>query len=96
MNKLEKIVLIDGTFLCNDAKDILTSVLTTKINFHQLKNFSSQERFGKDDKIAQNRVSELKKEMMKLQNVLQEAQEKNKKLVVSAEIKIALTDDSDD
>lgn len=93
MNKIEKIVLIDGVFIHKDAKDILTSVLSTKINFHRLKNFSSQERLGKDDEVAQNRIFEIKKEMKKLEKILCEAHEKNKKLIVSADINITLIDD---
>ncbi|MGA0559718.1 hypothetical protein ACO2Q8_23860 [Larkinella sp. VNQ87] len=95
MNETEKIVLIDGTFLCKEAKEILTSVLTTKINFHQMKNFSSHELFGKDDVIAKKRIPALKKEMQKVQSILQKAEEKNKHLIISSEIKIALTDNLD-
>ena len=58
-----------------------------------MKNWSSQERFGKDDEIAQKRIPALKNEMKKIEGILSEAKAKNKKLVVSSDIKISLLED---
>lgn len=93
MNKTEKLILIEGKFLHEEAKDVLVNIFSAKINFHQLKNFSSQERFGKDDEIAQKKIPALIKEQEKLLDILSEAKAKNKKLVVSSEIHISLSDD---
>ena len=49
MNKIEKLNLIEGNFSGEEAKEILMNVFLAKIHYHELKNFSSQERFGKDD-----------------------------------------------
>jgi hypothetical protein len=65
-------------------------MISSKINFHNIKNWSSQERFGKDDEIAQKRIPVLKKEMEKLQAILSEAKTNNKRLIVSSEINIKL------
>jgi hypothetical protein len=93
MNKIEKLTLIEGEFTFNEAKEILTTMFSSKINFHNLQNWSSQERFGKEDEIAQKRIPTLRNEMIKLEEILSEAKAKNKKLVVSSEIKISLLED---
>ena len=33
MNKIKKLKLIEGDFSCNEAKEILTSMFNSKINF---------------------------------------------------------------
>lgn len=93
MNKIEKLVLLEGNFSHDDAKEILSNIFSSKINFHNVKNWSSQERFGKDDIIAQKRIPALKSEMKKLEHILLEAKTKRKKLVISSEIKISLQEE---
>lgn len=93
MNRTEKLKLIDGTFSEADAKDILTNIFLAKINFHKLKNFSSQVRFGKDDGIAQKRIPELNEAMIKLEELLAVAKETNKKLIINSEINISISND---
>jgi hypothetical protein len=92
MNKTEKLTLIEGVFLHDEAKDILMNIFSAKINFHQVKNFSSQERFGKDDETARKRIPALRDEIEKLQEILLEAKLNNKKLEVRSEINISFTD----
>lgn len=67
-------------------------MFSSKINFHTVKNWSTQERYGKDDEIAQIRIPALKMEMEKLQAILLEAKTHNKKLVITSEINIKLED----
>ena len=93
MKKQHSLKLIEGKFLATEAKEILTNIYTAKINFHQMKNFSSMERFGKEDKIAVKKIPALKKELGKLQKILVAAKEKNKKLIITSEINILLADD---
>ena len=93
MSKTEKLTFIEGTFSNEDAKDILLNIFSAKINFHQLKNFSSQERFGKNDEIAKERIFALTKELEKVEKILQDAKLKNKKLKVSSQIVVSLQDD---
>lgn len=93
MNKIEKLTLIEGEFYFDEAKEILMSMFSSKINFHNIQNWSSQERYGKDNEIAQKRIPELKNEMKKLEEILSEAKAKNKKLVVGSEIIISLLED---
>jgi len=93
MSKIKKLTLIKGNFTNEEAKEILMNLISSKISFHQLKNFSSQELFGKEDKIASKRIPALKKELEKLKKIILQAKSKNKKLLVSSEINISLIDD---
>jgi hypothetical protein len=93
MKNTENLVLIDGIFSHGEAKEILLNIFSSKINFHNIKNWSSHERFGKDDEIAQKRIPVLKSEMQKLQEILLVAKVNNKKLVVHSEVNITLSDD---
>lgn len=93
MKNTETLTIIDGNFTSDEAKEILSKLITSKINFHATKNWSSQERFGKQDEVAQHRIPALKKELEKLHTILSEAEKSNKRLVVSSEINIMLVDE---
>ena len=84
--------LIDGHFNYEEAREILFDIFNSKINFHSKKNWSSRERFGKDDEIAQKRIPDIRKEMEKLETILLEAKAYNKKLLVSSTITISLVE----
>jgi len=92
MNKVEKLTLIEGEFSDEEAKEILTNIFSSKINFHNIKNWSSNERFGMNDEIAQKRVPELRKEMVKLQEILSDAKAKKRRIIITSEINITLLD----
>jgi hypothetical protein len=92
MNKIEKLKLIEGEFSFNEAREILTSMFNSKINFHNIQNWSSQERYGKDDETAQKKIPLLKNEIEKLEEIILEAKANNKKLVINSEINILIKD----
>jgi cell fate (sporulation/competence/biofilm development) regulator YlbF (YheA/YmcA/DUF963 family) len=92
MNKSEKLTLIEGTFSDEEAKEILRNVFSTKINFHEVKNFSSIERFGHNDETAQKRIPALKREVEKLTKILAEAKANNKRIEIRSEIQISFSD----
>ena len=60
MKKTEKIELIKGTFTPREAQEILLTLLNGKINFHNMKDFSSRERYGRPDEDSQLRLKHLK------------------------------------
>lgn len=91
MNKIEKLTLIEGTFSDEEAKEILMNIFSTKINFHEVKNFSSIERFGEVDATAQKRIPDLKREVEKLTKILAEARATNKQITINSEINISLS-----
>ena len=93
MDNTATLTLIEGTFTNNEAKEILSNIFLTKINFHKTRNFSSVERFGKEDEISQSRIPALKTELEKLHEFLAEAKADNKKLVITSAINISFAND---
>jgi hypothetical protein len=93
MNNNENLKLIQGQFSPEDAKEILTHIFSTKINFHQMKNFSSKEMLGLDDPIAMERIPALRKEMGKLEKLIQAAEASKQKINISADVVISLTNE---
>lgn len=91
MNNTEKLTFIEGTFNDAEAKEILLNVFTQKINFHQIKNFSSQERFGKVDAAASKRIIELKKGLEQAMSIVDDAKKNNLKINISSEINITVS-----
>lgn len=89
----ESLKLIEGTFLHAEAKEIIKNIFAAKISFHQMKNFSARERFGKDDETAVKKIPALKQELLKMEKILAEAEAQNKKLIISSEINISFSID---
>ncbi len=60
MKKTKIIDLVKGTFTPSEAREIIFQLLDSKINFHNLKNLSSRERFGRTDVDSEQRLEQLK------------------------------------
>lgn len=84
------ISLISGTFPAEDARAILLTLLNDKINFHVKKSFSSEERFGVADELSIKRISELKKSMTIIKDMIHEAEKKGETLVINSTIDITI------
>ena len=91
MKKRQTLKLIDGEFSAQDAKEVLLSLYSSKLNFHQMKDFSSNERFGKNDETASKRIPELKESMTAISAIIQDATIKKKNLIVTATVNIEFT-----
>jgi len=78
--------LIDGKFLPEESRVVLQNVFSNKIKFHQMKNFSSQERYGKDDKTAMKRIPQLKKSIEKILELIDSAELRGEQLEIKSEI----------
>lgn len=70
MKKTETIDLIKGTFTPPAAREVLLSLLNSKIKFHQLKDWSSRERFGAPDADSEQRLKCLKESRSKAETLL--------------------------
>ena len=88
MKKKQEFKLIEGEFTPQDAKEVLTNLYTSKLNFHLMKNFSSTERFGKSDETSNKKIPELKKSMAIISTIIEKATSKKKKLIVNATVNI--------
>lgn len=85
--------LIQGVFAQEKAKDVLLTLIDSKVQFHQLNNFSSEIRFGHKDEFSLERIEDLKELKKKLLKILDYAEFHHKKLHIESDIKIWLTDD---
>lgn len=83
--------LIDGVFSTSEGKELLLTLYADKIQFHAMKNFSSNERFGKDDEYSVKRIPELKKCVESITAVIKEAEARNKNLVIKSVINITFS-----
>ena len=70
--------LIEGSFSDEEAKDVLKNFFESKIHFHEMRNFSSEERFGHKDAIALKRIPELKEASEEVLKIVQQAKLSNK------------------
>lgn len=84
----KEVRLINGTFSPNEAKELLMNLYTHKIQFHQLKNFSANERLNKEDVIVFEKIEELTKSKQVVLDVIQNAIDNNQELIIKSTISI--------
>lgn len=89
MNKTENITLINGVFTPDEAKEVLLTLISNKIHFHQMKNFSSEERFGKSDPLSSKRITELEESRKQVIALLAKAGNSGHKLIVESILQIS-------
>jgi hypothetical protein len=85
--------LIEGTFSDQEAKDILKNFFESKIHFHEMRNFSSEERFGHKDDMAVKRIPELKQASKDILEIVQQAKLGNKRLLINANVQISIVEE---
>lgn len=88
MKKTQTIELLKGTFSPLDAQEILLQLLDSKINFHNLKNWSSRERLGKPDAFSEQRLNDLKESRKKVQMLVSESIKEEKNITLNSSIEI--------
>jgi len=89
MKEEMNIMLINGSFTKSQAKEILVNVITTKIQFHQLKNFSSIERTGFPDVLAETRLPKLREDLRNIREYLDTLNEEGETITIKSEIIIS-------
>lgn len=82
--------IVTGEFSASEAKDIVSNLIIQKINFHNLRNFISQERFGKPDEDSLQRMEELKESRQHLFEIINSAREGGKTIKIESDITIEL------
>jgi hypothetical protein len=90
--KSNQLNFIEGQFTAEEAKEILTNIFVTKIKFHELKNFSTEIRDGQSHLFSQNRIKFLNEELLKIEDIINEAKILNKKLILKSEIIVSFCD----
>lgn len=88
MKVTQNINFINGIFGPNDAKEILVDLLNHKIEFHSMRNFSSEERFGKPNEESCKRMKELKESREKILLIIQQSVDQDTNLKIESSINI--------
>jgi hypothetical protein len=81
--------LIDGVFTSKEAGSVLTTLINSKIDYHNLEDFSSQIRFNKDVSNSKNRLQELNETKEEIKKLLGAAEVKGLNLVIKSTIEIS-------
>lgn len=82
--------LIKGTFSPEQAKNILNSLINSKINFHNLEDFSNSIRFSLDDSYSKKRIEELNEMKIIINQLMSNADLKGHKVEMKCQFEIKL------
>ena len=92
MMENEKFQLIDGTYVPEDAHEMLLTLLSDKIKFHSLHIHSTKERFNGDTKHSEQRMVALKGIKEQVSKAIESAKQQNKDLKISGVVNISFVD----
>ena len=90
MTREEIFSLIEGNFNKQEAREVLLNIFSTKLQFHELRNFSSKERLGKADENALIRMQVMKDNISKVVELLSKLDENKNCLKISSSINIQI------
>jgi len=82
--------LIQGDFSPTEAQEILSHLIDKKINFHELRQFSQDIRFGIKDEASKKRIAQLKDAKEQLSKIIEEAHAGGRSLKIKSSIEIEL------
>lgn len=86
MNDLK---LIDGKFNPDEAKEILLNLISSKIQFHTIKDFSSEIGIGEPDIRSRKRIAELRTIKEEILSLIEKTEKENLLLEVKSTITIS-------
>lgn len=90
MEVKQRFKLIQGNFSSDEAKNMLYDLIASKIQFHNKEALSIQVRTSGDVSHSTKRVEELKETRLKLEQLIDYADENNLILEIYGEIEIKL------
>lgn len=88
---MEKVKLIQGKFSAEEAREILLNMIGSKVQFHTIKDFSSEIREGSPDFNSRERLSELRKAKDKVIALLEKAEKENMEVNIESSIQISFS-----
>lgn len=89
-DSLEKIQLIEGTFNPIEAADVLLSLVTYKIKFHNLQLLNLEEKNGTSREQSEKRIAELKEAKNRITKIIMDARNSGTSLEIRSNIDIRL------
>ena len=90
MSTISEYKLVKGEFNPDEAKDIVNSLINSKINFHNLKDFSENIRFNNDPSLSKKRIEELIELKKRINDLILVATKENSTLEINCNIEIKL------
>lgn len=87
--------LISGVYAPKDAKEMLDSIIESKINFHKLKSLSSFVRLSVPDSESESIIEDLKKAREQILGLIQEAANEKSSMKIEATIDISVKADNE-
>ncbi len=82
--------LVKGEFTPEDALEIVSNLFTQKVNFHEMRSFSQNIRFGCEDPSTKERLAELRKSRDEAITVIKEAMEEGKAIRVNSTLSLEI------
>lgn len=90
MEKQKAFRLIDGEFAPSDARNILFTLVNSKINFHSMESFGISIRTGGDTSFHEKRIKELAQTNIDIKEMMDYANENKLRLKIKGTIEIKL------
>lgn len=90
MTNKTQVALVEGTFTTTEANEILMNLFSSKIHFHEMKDQSSRERFGMEDKHSMKRIPELIESKTALAAFLQEVKAPDARIRIISHVEVEL------
>lgn len=90
MGKTKQLKLVDGIYSAEESMEILMNLFKSKINFHELKIFSTMERSGVNDKLSKKRINELNKSIKETTTFIKNAKKSKKNIVIQSIVNLSL------
>jgi hypothetical protein len=87
-NETQEFRLIDGSFTPAEAGNVLFSLISSKIRFHNLEELRHFEQVPDQTSHAKKRIAELENFHSVLKKIIQTAEDQKKKLEITGEITI--------
>lgn len=93
MEATQTVSLISGVFTPNEAKEILLEMIKAKINFHNIRNLTSEVRYNHPDYKSKQRIEELTEARENLLELINDAKLFSKNIRIETDLFIQLTED---
>lgn len=82
--------LIDGVFNPGNARELLLNFINHKISYHQLKDFSSKEKYGTDDFNSKQRIETLQHARESINQLIEKASTSGKNIAIASAINVSI------
>jgi hypothetical protein len=86
--------LVNGVFTPGEAHSVIGALISAKLDFHAMQDFSNTIRLGREKGASEHRIAELKYMREQLKIFVDEAQRKNCNLKISGTIVIDFVEDN--